>query len=391
MKIESYACGEWFSSSDTGIEVRNAINGERIGQVSSTGLDFADMLNHGRQQGGVALRAMTIHDRANMLKALAQHLLDKKEHFYQVSAMTGATRADSWVDIEGGIGTVFAYSGIARRELPNETFAVEGDVERLSARGSFLGRHILTAKHGVSLHINAFNFPCWGMLEKITPSLIAGVPAIVKPATVSAYLTEAMVKEIIASGILPEGALQLICGRTGDILEHLNEQDCVTFTGSASTGRMLKSHANILANSIPFNMEADSLNCSILGADAGPGSAEFDLFVKAVAQEMTVKAGQKCTAIRRAIVPQKYIEAVIEALQKRLDKMPVGDPSVEGVRMGSLIGRDQVTDVWGALDDLSKDNQIVYGGDRDFEVTGADRDKGAFFPAGECWKKLRLR
>lgn len=381
MKIESYACGEWFAGNDDGIEVQNALNGESIGQVSSSGLDFADLLNHGRQRGGAALRAMTIHDRANMLKALAKHLLDKKEYFYQVSAMTGATRADGWVDIEGGIGTVFAYSGIARRELPNETFAVEGDIERLSAKGSFLGRHILTARHGVSLHINAFNFPCWGMLEKIAPSLIAGVPAIVKPATVTAYLTEVMVKEIIASGILPEGSLQLICGRTGDILEHLNEQDSVTFTGSASTGRMLKSNANIVANSIPFNMEADSLNCSILGAHAGPGTAEFDLFVKAVAQEMTVKAGQKCTAIRRAIVPKNHIDAVIEALQTRLHKTTIGDPSVEGVRMGSLVGRDQVDDVWDAVKSLSEQSEIVYGGNRDFEVKGADRDKGAFFPS----------
>lgn len=381
MKIESYACGSWIAGSDDGAEVRNALNGEHIGLVSSTGLDFADMLNHGRQKGGAALRNMTIHDRANMLKALAKYLLDKKEKFYQVSAMTGATRADGWVDIEGGIGTMFAYSGIARRELPNETFAVEGDIERLSAKGSFLGRHILTAKHGVSLHINAFNFPCWGMLEKIAPSLIAGVPTIVKPATVTAYLTEVMVKEIIASGILPEGALQLICGRTGDILDHLNEQDSVTFTGSATTGRMLKSKPSIVANSVPFNMEADSLNCSILGAKAGPGTAEFDLFVKGVAQEMTVKAGQKCTAIRRAIVPQQHAEAVIEALQARLERTPIGDPSVEGVRMGSLVGADQVNDVWDAVKTLSQDSEIVYGGQREFEVTGADRDKGAFFPS----------
>ena len=240
MKIESYACGAWMGGSDDGVEVRNAISGETIGRVSSTGLDFADMLQHGRNLGGSALRKMTIHERANMMKALAKHLLDKKELFYAISAKTGATRADSWVDIEGGIGTVFAYSGIARRELPNETFAVEGPTERLSAGGSFVGRHILTAKHGISLHINAFNFPCWGMLEKIAPSLIAGVPVIVKPATVSCYLTEAMAREIIASGILPEGALQLICGRTGDIFDHLNEQDSVTFTGSASTVRQVR-------------------------------------------------------------------------------------------------------------------------------------------------------
>jgi oxepin-CoA hydrolase/3-oxo-5,6-dehydrosuberyl-CoA semialdehyde dehydrogenase len=381
MKIESYACGAWTAGTDDGVEVRNAINGESIGRVSSTGLDFADMLSWGRSKGGSALRQMTIHDRAIMLKALAKYLLDKKELFYAISAKTGATRADSWVDIEGGIGTLFAYSGIARRELPNETFAVEGKVERLSAQGSFVGRHILTAKHGVSLHINAFNFPCWGMLEKIAPSLIAGVPAIVKPATVSSYLTEAMVREIIASGILPDGALQLICGRTGDMFDHLNEQDSVTFTGSAATGHMLKSHPNIVANSIPFNMEADSLNCSILGAKAGPGTPEFDLFVKGVAQEVTVKAGQKCTAIRRAIVPQEYSEAVIEALGQRLNKIPVGDPSAEGVRMGSLVGTDQVEDVWQAVHKLSDGSEIVHGGKREFDVIGADRDKGAFFPS----------
>ena len=381
MKIESYACGAWIAGSDDGVEVHNAINGQAIGRVSSTGLDFADMLKHGRSLGGHALRKMTIHERANMLKALAKHLLAKKELFYDISAKTGATRADSWVDIEGGIGTVFAYSGIARRELPNETFAVEGPTERLSAKGSFVGRHILTAKHGVSLHINAFNFPCWGMLEKIAPSLIAGVPVIVKPATVSCYLTEAMVREIIASGILPEGALQLVCGRTGDIFDHLNEQDSVTFTGSASTGRMLKSHPNIITNSIPFNMEADSLNCSILGANAAPGTAEFDLFIKGVSQEVTVKAGQKCTAIRRTIVPQAHVGAVIEALGSRLDRTPVGDPSVEGVRMGSLVGSDQVRDVWSAVDKLAEDSEIVYGGKHEFDIVGADCDRGAFFPS----------
>ena len=381
MKIESYTCGAWTQGTDDGVEVRNAINGESIGRVSSKGLDFAGILSHGRSKGGAALQQMTIHDRANMLKALARYLLDKKEAFYAVSAKTGATRADSWVDIEGGIGTVFAYSGIARRELPNETFAVEGNVERLSAEGTFVGRHILTPKHGVSLHINAFNFPCWGMLEKIAPSLIAGVPVIVKPATVSAYLTEAMVREIVASGILPEGSLQLICGRTGDLFDHLNEQDSVTFTGSASTGRMLKSHPNIIANSIPFNMEADSLNCSILGANAAPGTPEFDLFIKAVAQEVTVKAGQKCTAIRRAIVPLDHVGAVIDALKARLDKIPVGDPAKEGVRMGSLVGTDQVEDVWSAVDKLAQSSEIVHGGKHEFDVVGADRDKGAFFPS----------
>lgn len=381
MKIESYACGAWVPGSGDGIEVRNAINAEPIGRVSSEGLDFADILAYGRRQGGNALRQMTIHDRANMLKALAKYLLGKKELFYAVSAKTGATRVDGWVDIEGGIGTVFAYSGIARRELPNETFAVEGNIEQLSAKGSFVGRHILTPKHGVSVHINAFNFPCWGMLEKIAPSLIAGVPAIVKPATVSCYLTEAMVREIIASGILPAGALQLICGGIGDLFEHLNEQDSVTFTGSAATGRMLKTHPAIIANSIPFNLEADSLNCSILGAKAGPGTPEFDLFIKAVAQEVTSKAGQKCTAIRRAIVPAEQVEAVLAALKKRLDRTAVGDPAAEGVRMGSLIGTEQREDVWDNVQELAQSCEIVHGGNRDFAVVGADSETGAFFPA----------
>ncbi len=381
MKIESYVCGAWTPGTDDGVEVRSGINGESIGWVSSKGLDFADVLNHGRNKGGSALRKISSHDRAKMREALARHLLDKKVEFYASSAIAGATRADGWVDIEGGISTVFAYSGIARRELPNETFAVEGKTEPLSARGTFVGRHILTPKHGISLHINAFNFPCWGMLEKIAPSLIAGVPVIVKPATVTSYLTEAMVREIIVSGILPEGCLQLICGRTGDMFDHMNEQDSITFTGSASTGHMLKSHPNIVANSIPFNMESDSLNCSILGANAGPGTPEFDLFVKGVAQEVTVKAGQKCTAIRRAIVPQDHVEAVIEALKTRLDNTPVGDPFAEGVRMGSLVGSEQVEDVWEAVHKLTDGSEVVHGGKREFDVIGADRDKGAFFPS----------
>ncbi len=381
MKIESYVNGVWTPGQGEGVEVRNAISGDPIGTVDSSGIDFAGVLRHGREAGGKALRALTIHERANRLKALAKHLLEKKEKFYQISAMTGATRGDSWVDIEGGIGTVFAYSGIARRELPNESFCVEGEVERLSAQGTFVGRHILVPKEGVSVHINAFNLPCWGMLEKIAPSLIAGMPVVVKPATVSAYLTEAMVREIIDSAILPEGSVQLICGSVGDLFEYLTEQDAVTFTGSASTGRMLKSHPKILQNSIPFNMEADSLNCSILGAEVTPDMAEFDLFIKGVAQEMTVKAGQKCTAIRRAIVPRNQIDAVAAALKARLDKAVMGDPAVKGVRMGSLVGKDQCADVWESVEKLARSCDIIHGGSREFDVVGADPQKGAFFPA----------
>ncbi len=381
MNIQSYICGEWVSGQDGGAEVLNAVNGELIGAVSSSGIDFAQALKYGRELGGPNLRAMTFHERANMLKALAKYLLDKKESFYEVSAWTGATRTDSWIDIEGGIGTLFSYSGMVRRELANESFLLEGEMERLSQEGSFVGRHLLVPKEGVAVHINAFNFPCWGMLEKIAPSLVAGVPVIVKPATVSSYLTAAMVREIAASQLLPDGSIQLICGHTGDLLDHLGEQDVVTFTGSAATGQKLKTHPNIIANSIPFNMEADSLNCCILGATVEPGQAEFELFVREVAREMTVKAGQKCTAIRRAIVPADKKDAVIAALKTRLDKAVLGDPAVAEVKMGPLVGRQQMQDVWDNVARLTKACEIIHGGNEDFAVSGADKDQGAFFPA----------
>lgn len=380
MSIQSYIGGEWVTGKDTGVEVFNAVNGQSVGSVSSAGIDFRESLNYARATGGHVLRAMTFHERANCLKALAQHLMAEKEKFYEVSAWTGATRVDSWIDIEGGIGTLFTYSSLVRREFPNECFLVEGEPQPLSKGGTFIGRHILVPKEGVAVHINAFNFPCWGMLEKIAPSLLAGMPVIVKPATVSAYLTEVMVKEIVASGILPAGAIQLICGSTGDLLDHLNEQDVVTFTGSAWTGRKLKSRPNIINNSIPFNMEADSLNCCLLGETVEADSAEFNLFIKEVAREMTVKAGQKCTAIRRTIVPRSKVSLVTDALKARLDKISIGDPAEEGVKMGPLVGRDQLQDVWEKVETLSKSSEIVYGGSRDFEIIGGDGDKGAFFP-----------
>ncbi|NVK42360.1 MAG: phenylacetic acid degradation bifunctional protein PaaZ [Oceanospirillaceae bacterium] len=381
MKLKSYINGRWCEGSDTGTEVFNAVNGERVCSVSSSGIDFSDAIRYARERGGPALRKMTFHERANALKALAQHLTGKKEDFYRVSAWTGATRTDSWIDIEGGISTLFTYSSLVRRELPNETFLVEDAAIRLSADDSFSGRHLLVPKEGVAVHINAFNFPCWGMLEKIAPSLAAGVPVIVKPATASAYLTEAMVKEIVDSGLLPEGAIQLISGSVGNLLDLLDEQDVVTFTGSASTGQKLRTHPNIVAKSIPFTMEADSLNCSILGDTVEPGSPEFDLYVKEVAREMTVKAGQKCTAIRRAIVPRNRVEAVSEALKARLDKTTIGDPAVDGVRMGPLVGRSQVEDVWSRVEELRQSCELIFGGERDFPVVGASSETGAFFPS----------
>ncbi|MBV1787348.1 phenylacetic acid degradation bifunctional protein PaaZ [Marinobacterium sp. D7] len=380
MKLNSYINGQWIEGSDNGTEVFNAVNGDRVCSVSSSGIDFNDAVHFAREQGGPALRMFTFHERANALKALAQRLMAKKEAFYRISAWTGATRTDSWIDIEGGIGTLFTYASLVRRELPNETFLVEDDAQRLSAEGSFIGRHILVPKPGVAVHINAFNFPCWGMLEKIAPSLAAGMPVIVKPATASAYLTEAMVREIVDSGLLPAGAIQLVSGSVGNLLDLLDEQDVVTFTGSASTGQKLRSHPNIVAHSIPFTMEADSLNCSILGATVEPGSAEFDLYVKEVAREMTVKAGQKCTAIRRAIVPRNRVEAVADALKARLSKTTIGDPAVDGVRMGPLVGRSQVDDVWSKVEQLRQECELIHGGNRDFAITGGDADKGAFFP-----------
>jgi len=381
MKSKSYYCGSWFEGENQGVEVRDAVNGEVICHVSSTGIDFEKMVQYGRNVGGSALRDLAIHERATALKNLGKYLLSKKERLYTLSAKTGATKADSWVDIEGGIGTLFSYSGIARREFANEKFIVEGEPEQLSAKGTFVARHILTSKQGVSVHINAFNFPCWGMLEKIAPSLIAGVPVIVKPATVSAYLTQAMVEYIIESGLLPEGSIQFISGGVGNLLDQLNEQDVVTFTGSAITGNKLRTHPNIIDNSIPFNMEADSLNCSILGANVTVDDPEFDLFVREVTKEMTAKAGQKCTAIRRIIVPSAQVYAVTSALKARLAKITLGDPSVEGVRMGPLAGHAQREDICEIVEILSSHCELIYGGnDVSMDLVGENVNPDAFYP-----------
>lgn len=382
MKLQSYAAGQWQEGAGEGVSVFNAINGEPVCTVSSAGLDFSAMVAHARTVGSPALRAMTFHERAAALKAMAKHLIAKKEDFYAVSAATGATRADGWVDIEGGIGTVFTYASLVAREFPNDIVMVEGDMERLSAEGTFVGRHILTPKPGVAVHINAYNFPCWGMLEKIAPSLAAGMPVIVKPATPSAYLTAAMVKEMLAGEFFPEGAIQLVSGSAGDLLDHLSEQDVVTFTGSATTGHKLRTHPNIVGNSIPFTMEADSLNCAILGKSVQPDDEEFKLFIKEICTEMTSKAGQKCTAIRRIIVPAERVDDVSGALQARLSKTVVGDPSVKGVRMGPLVGRDQARDVQSKVDRLASENTILMGGDHnsDFAIEGCDNSSGAYYP-----------
>lgn len=357
----------------------HAISGELISTASSEGLDFAAILEYGRRTGNPALRHMTFHERGRMLKALALYLLDRKEKYYQVSHMTGATRVDSWVDIEGGIGNLFANSSL-RRRFPNETYYVEGETVRLSKENTFIGHHILVPKRGVAVHINAFNFPIWGMLEKIAVNLMAGVPAVVKPSEQTSFLTEAMVRDIIASGILPEGALQLVVGTGRGILDPVQSQDVVTFTGSAETGRKLRAHPTIIEHSVPFTMEADSLNAAILAEDAVPGTPEFDLFIKECRREIVTKAGQKCTAIRRIIVPENLLEEVQKALSKELAKTVVGDPAVEGVRMGALINRQQLERVREKLALLTKETPVVAGNLEAFEVVGAEREKGAFIP-----------
>lgn len=378
-KLDNYALGKWIAGEGDGQTLYNAITGEPYALASSKGLDFAMMCDYARKTGGAKLRKMTFHERGNMLKSLAMHLLSKKELFYKISWATGATRIDSWVDIEGGIGNLFANASL-RRQFPNETFCVEGDVAKLSKNGTFIGHHICVPKEGVAIHINAFNFPVWGMLEKVAVNWLAGVPAIVKPATLTSFLTEAVVKEIIASGIIPEGALQLICGSANGLLDSVTSQDVITFTGSASTGKMLKSHPRLIEEAVPFNMEADSLNCCVLGSDVTPDKPEFDIFIKEVQREITTKAGQKCTAVRRIIVPENLVEEVRVALAKRLAQTVIGDPNVDGVKMGSLAGHSQLKEVKEKVEQLSKTQKIIIGDFENFEVKGADKNKGAFMP-----------
>lgn len=379
IQLENYAEGKWVAGKNEGEVLHNAVTGDAIYTASSTGVDFGDMMQYARKVGGPALRRLTFQERGRMLKALAMYLTERKEEFYTVSAYTGATRADSWVDIEGGIGNLFAYASL-RRQFPDEHFYVDGDVAKLSKNNTFIGHHIMVPREGVAIHINAFNFPVWGMLEKVAVNLLAGVPAIVKPASLTSYLTEAVFRAIINSGILPEGSLQLICGSARGILDNIETQDVVTFTGSASTGRMLKSHPRILSESVSFNMEADSLNCCILGADVKPGMPEFDIFVKEVVREVTTKAGQKCTAIRRIIVPADRIEDVVIALGKRLQTTTIGDPALKEVRMGPLAGISQRNEVREKVQELALTQSIVIGSLDNFEVLGADKEKGAFLP-----------
>ncbi|MCG2616062.1 phenylacetic acid degradation bifunctional protein PaaZ [Terrimonas sp. NA20] len=375
--FKNYVTGAWVTGDGEGQALYNAVTGELLGAASSKGIDFASVLEYGRKVGNPALRRMTFHERGNMLKALALHLQKHLEKFYAISYQSGATKADSWIDIEGGIGNLFANASL-RRKLPDEPFCIDGESHNLGRHNSFMATHILVPKEGVAIHINAFNFPVWGMLEKIAVNLLAGVPAVVKPATVTCYLTEAVVREIIASGILPEGSLQLICGSAGDMLDHVGSQDVVTFTGSAVTGLKLRSHPAILAESVPFNMEADSLNCIVLGEDVMPGQPEWDIFIKEIRKEMTVKAGQKCTAVRRIFVPESKMEDVWKAITASLSQTVIGNPLNEKVRMGSLAGETQRKEVRTQVQKLLASSQLIYGSLEDVSVIDADPQKGAF-------------
>jgi oxepin-CoA hydrolase/3-oxo-5,6-dehydrosuberyl-CoA semialdehyde dehydrogenase len=376
-KLGNYITGQWITGDGEGQALYHAVNGETIGFATTRGLDFASILQYGRETGGPALRAMTFQQRGLMLRALALHLRNHLDRFYQLSYQTGATKADSWIDIEGGIGNLFAYASL-RRKLPDAPFCIDGEGHSLGKENSFMGQHLLIPKEGIAIHINAFNFPVWGMLEKIAVNLLAGVPAIVKPATITSFLTEAVVKEIAASGILPAGALQLLCGSAGNMLDHVTAQDVVTFTGSATTGQLLRSNPHILGENVPFNMEADSLNCIVLGEDVIPGMPEWDLFIKEVRREMTTKAGQKCTAIRRIFVPDNKVEEVQIALGKALAQTTIGNPLNDKVRMGSLAGKSQQEEVKSQVQKLLASSHIIYGSLDSVELLDADAAKGAF-------------
>ncbi len=379
-QISSFAAGEWIAPGEGARTIASAVTGEVIASAGNNALDVQGMLDYAREVGGPALRKMTFHDRARMLKALSAHLSKNKQALYDLSFNTGATQSDHMIDIDGGIGTMFVFASKGRREMPDGHIYLDGEIEQLSRGGSFLGQHICTPLRGVAVHINAFNFPVWGMLEKLAPTLLAGVPAIVKPATNSCYVTELCVRLMLDSGILPTGALQLVTGGLGDMLDRLTLQDVVSFTGSADTALKLRSNPVILENSVRFVAEQDSLNASILGPDAVPGTPEFDLFVKEVQREMTTKAGQKCTAIRRIIAPENHVQAVIEALSARLSKTVIGDPKLETTRMGALVSNGQKRDVLEKVAIIGQEAERVYGNPNDFSVDGADAEKGAFLP-----------
>jgi len=378
--LQSYITGQWVTARNDGVALRNAVTGAEVARYSGESPDFAAVIEHGRTVGGPALRELTFHQRASALKALGKLLMADKDQFYPLSTATGATRRDSAIDIDGGIGTLLSYASKGTRELPNDTVYLDGGTEAIGRAGTFVGQHVYTSRTGVAVQINAFNFPVWGMLEKLAPAFLAGVPSIVKPAHQTAYLTELMVRHIIESGLLPEGSLQLVCGSPRGLLDHLDGQDLVAFTGSAATAAQLRTNPRVVEAGVRFNGEADSLNCSILGPDATPDTPEFALYVKQLVAEMTTKAGQKCTAIRRALVPANLVDDVVAATKERLAKVVIGNPDTEGVTMGALASIAQRDEVLRSLKNLTDVTTRVSGDPDRFTVVGADADLGAFLP-----------
>jgi oxepin-CoA hydrolase/3-oxo-5,6-dehydrosuberyl-CoA semialdehyde dehydrogenase len=379
MKLGNLVQDRWVEGDGDGRILTSAVSGEPVATITSDGLDFAAILDYAKSVGGPSLRKLTFHERGDMLKALARYLDEHKQEFYALSTQTGATRKDSWPDIDGGISTMFVFSSKGRREMPNDHVYLDGPVEQLSRNGTFVGQHIFTPKLGAAIHINAFNFPCWGMLEKLAQTLLAGVPAIVKPASSTAYLTELMVKRMIESGILPKGSVQLICGGIGDLFDHLGCQDTIAFTGSKTTAEMLQAHPRVVSESVAFTAETDSLNMSVLGLDATPGTPEFELYIQEVTREITAKAGQKCTAIRRIIAPSNIVGDVVTALSTALGRIRIGNPGIKEVDMGALASQGQRDEVRQRVADLSTEADVVFGGSDDFELLDADSKKGAFF------------
>jgi oxepin-CoA hydrolase/3-oxo-5,6-dehydrosuberyl-CoA semialdehyde dehydrogenase len=378
-KLGNLVANQWVEGDGDGNILTSAVTGEPVAAITSNGLDFKAILDYAKSVGGPNLRKLTFHERGDMLKALAIYLNEIKQEVYALSTQTGATRKDSWPDIDGGISTMFVFSSKGRREMPNDHVYLDGGVEQLSRNGTFVGQHIFTPKLGAAIQINAFNFPCWGMLEKLAPSLLAGVPAIIKPASSTAYLTELMVRRIVESGILPAGSVQLICGGVGDLFDHLDCQDTIAFTGSKTTAEMLQAHPRVVSESVAFTAETDSLNMSILGPDAVPGTPEFDLYIQEVTREMTSKAGQKCTAIRRIIAPAAIASEVVSALSTALGQIRIGNPAIKDVDMGSLASLGQRDEVRDRIRQLATEADVVFGGTDDFDVVDADSEKGAFF------------
>lgn len=380
MRLTSYVYGDWIEGKGEPSILRSAVTGKPIFEATSEGIDFGAVLSFGREVSARKLRRLTFHQRALQLKDLANYLTQRKEELYRLSALTGATGNDAWLDVDGGNQTLFTFSSKARRELPNKSFVLDGGTEQLSKARSFVGRHICVPLEGVAVHINAFNFPCWALLEKFAPSFIAGMATVIKPATSTSYVARKLVEMIVESKILPEGSLQLICGNAGDMFDHLTSQDAVTFTGSQSTGLKLKIHPKILEHSVRFNMETDSLNCSVLGPDAAPGTDEFDLFIKEVSREMATKAGQRCTAIRRAMVPANRVDSVLDALKKKLAAIIVGDPGREEVRMGPLVSREQASEVEQRIAELGASCELLVGSKQEMKLFGEGVSADAFLP-----------